>query len=263
MLETVRYEVEGRLRGSLALSVLIAILGAFYVAMWPSFADVDLDQFLEAWPPALRELFGVESLASIEGFLATELYQFVWVLLLGLYVAYSAAGLIAGDVERGRMDLLLSLPVTRTRLLLEKFASLLAPVLLVNLVVPVVVLGSVLAIGETIDRPALVAVHVLSVPYLLACGAIGLVLSVLVDRADVANRLALGVVFGLFLVQSVTAVTEGYEWLGQVSPTAYYDPTAILVHNEYDLVGAAVLLAATVVLVAVAAVLFRRKDLDG
>lgn len=263
MLETARYEVEGRLRGSIVTSVLIAVLGAFYVAMWPSFADVDLDQFLEAWPPALRELFGVESLASIEGFLATELYQFVWVLLLGLYLAYSAAGLIAGDVERHRLDLLLSLPVTRTRVLVEKFVSLLAPILLANAVVPVVIYASVLAIGETIDVPALVAVHVLSVPYLLACGAIGLVLSVLVDRADVANRLALGVVFGLFLVQSVTAVTEGYEWLGRVSPTAYYDPTAVLVHNEYDLVGAGVLLAATLALVALAAWLFRRKDLDG
>lgn len=224
---------------------------------------MDLDQFLEAWPPALRELFGVESLASIEGFLATELYQFVWVLLLGLYLAYSAAGLIAGDVERHRLDLLLSLPVTRSRLLVEKFASLLAPILLANAVVPVVIYASVLAVGETIDVSALVAVHVLSVPYLLACGAIGLVLSVLVDRTDVANRLALGVVFGLFLVQSVTAVTAGYEWLGHVSPTAYYDPTAVLVHNEYDLVGAGVLLAATVALVALAAWLFRRKDLDG
>lgn len=263
MLETARYEVEGRLRGSVVLSVAIALLGAFYVAMWPSFADVDLDQFLEAWPPALRELFGVESLASIEGFLATELYQFVWVLLLGLYVAYSAARLIAGDVERHRMDLLLSLPVTRTRLLLEKFTSLLAPILLANVVVPVVVLGSVLAIGETIDVVALVAVHVLSIPYLLACGAIGLVLSVVFDRADVADRLALGVVFGLFLVRSVTAVTEGYEWIGRLSPTAYYDPTEILVHNEYDLVGAGVLLAATAVLLLVARWQFRRTDLDG
>ena len=263
MLETARYEVEGRLRGSLALSALVAVLAAFYVAMWPSFADVDLDRFLEAWPPALRELFGVETLASVEGFLATELYQFVWVLLLGLYVAYSAAGLVAGDVERGRMDLLLSLPLTRTRLLIEKFASLLAPIVLVNAAVPVVVLASVLAVGETIDVPALVAVHALSVPYLLACGAVGLVLSVLVDRADVANRLAIGVVFGLFLVESVTAVTEGYEPLGRVSPTAHYDPTEILVHGEYDLVGSGVLLAATAALLAVAAWLFRRKDLDG
>ena len=263
MLETVRYEAEGRLRGSVVLSVGIALLGAFYVAMWPSFADVDLDQFLEAWPPALRELFGVESLASIEGFLATELYQFVWVLLLGLYFAYSAAGLVAGDVERHRMDLLLSLPISRTRLLLEKFASLLAPIALVNVVVPAVVYASVLAIGEDLDVGSLLAVHVLSVPYLLACGAIGLVLSAVFDRADVANRLAIGVVFGLFLVESVTAVTAGYERLGALSPTYYYDPSEVLVHGEYDPAGAGALLLATAGLLAVASVLFRRKDFDG
>jgi ABC-2 type transport system permease protein len=261
MLETARYEAEDRIRGALVLSAGLAVLGVFYVSMWPSFSDVDIDQFVEAWPPALRELFGVETLASIEGFLATELYHFVWVLLLGLYFAYSAAGLVASDVEHHRLDLLLSLPVSRTRLLFEKFASLAVPIALLNAVVPVVLYASVVAIGETIDPIALLAVHALSVPYLLACAAIGLVLSVLVDRADVANRAALALVFGLFLVDSVTGVTADYEWLGQVSPTAYYDPTAVLVNGTDDLTGAGVLLVATAVLLLLARFLFRRTDI--
>lgn len=260
-LETARYEVQRRIHGTLALTAGISILGGFYVSMWPSFADVDIDQFIEAWPPALREMFGVETLSSIEGFLATELYHFVWVLLLGLYFAYSAAGLIAADVESDRMDLLLSLPISRRRLLLEKFAALLVPMLLLNTVVPAVLYGAVLVIGESIDVSGLLAVHALSVPYLLCCGSIGLLLSVLVSRVDVANRAALAVVFGLFLVDSVTAITEDYEWVGAVSPSRYYDPSDILVGGTYDLVGAGLLLAATAVVAGLAIYQFKRADI--
>lgn len=263
MFETFRYGVERRLRGSLVLTVGISLLGAFYVSMWPSFADVDIDQFIEAWPPALREMFGVETLASIEGFLATELYHFVWVLLLGLYVAYTAAGLIAGDVETDRMDLLLSLPITRRRLLLERFGTLLVPILLLNTVVPVVLYGAILAVGESIDLTGLLAVHALSVPYLLCCGSLGLLLSVLLPRADVANRVALGGIFALFLIDSITAITTDYEWVGLVSPSRYYDPSDILVQGTYDLAGAGLLLAATAVVVGVAIYRFERADIGG
>lgn len=56
-------------------------------------------------------------------------------------------------------------------------------------------------------------VHVLSVPYLLTCAAIGTVFTVFFDRADTAKRGAIGLVFALFLLKSVTASAEGYEWI--------------------------------------------------
>lgn len=84
-----------------------------------------------------------------------------------------------------------------------------------------------------------------------------------VDPADVANRPVLGLVFGRFLVDSVTAVTDGYVWVGRVSPTSYYDPAGVVVHGTYDLAGAGVLLVATGALLATARWLFRRGDLAG
>ncbi|MCL7416954.1 MAG: ABC transporter permease, partial [Halalkalicoccus sp.] len=168
---------------------------------------------------------------------------------------------IADDVERDRMDLTLSLPVSRSRVLAEKFLSLLVPILALNAVVAAAVYVGVLAIGQSIDPLDLAMVHALSIPYLLACGAIGLVLSVLVSRADVAKRIAIALVFVLFLIESVAASTEELEWLGYASPTRYYDPTAILVEGSYDLVGAAVLLAATVALVLLARFRFSRADI--
>lgn len=260
MFEITRYETERRLVGTGAIAVGLALFAGLFLAIAPDIlAQADLDQLLEAYPEPLVEAFGIETLGTLEGFLATELYQFGFVLLLGLYFAYSAGATIAGDVEHGRMDVLLSNPVSRSTVVTEKFLSLLVPIVVVNLVVGAVVYGGSVLIDDPLAPADVLAVHALSIPYLLACGAIGLVLSVLVSRESVAQRGAIAAVFGLFAFETVVAGTE-YAWLGAIGPTRYYDPTAILVDGTYDLVGAAVLLGATVALVVVSGLWFRRKD---
>lgn len=260
MLEIAVYDGRKRVRGGLALGVGLGLLAAMFVAMYPSITTgMDLDQYLEALPAAMVNAFGLRALNTIEGFVAAELYAWGWVILLGLYFAYSAASTVANDVERGRMDVLLSLPVTRGAVVRQKFLALLVPILLVNLLVlPVVYVGTVL-IDEPIAFERLFAVHALSVPYLLTCGAVGLGFSVLFDRAAIAQRAAMGVIFGLFLVESVVTSTD-FAALGAVSPSRYYDPTAVLVDGSYDLGGAVVLLVAAVVLVAASQVWFATHD---
>lgn len=260
MTEIARFEARRRVKGSVVLSILIAVAAAVFTSFYPSMeAEIDLDEYAEAFPEVFREMFGVEALGSVEGFLATEVYQFVWVLLLGLYLAYLGAGTIAGDADADRLDVLLSLPVSRSRILLEKAASLAPVVVLPNVLVPPVVFASVVAVGYSIDVVDLLAVHALSIPYLAACAAVGVLVGVVVLDGDLARRIALGVVFALYLLDSLSTVAD-VEWLGAPSIHRYYDPTEILVDGTYDLSGAAVLVGMTGVLLTLAIVQFRRAD---
>jgi ABC-2 type transport system permease protein len=159
------------------------------------------------------------------------------------------------------MDMRLSLPVSRRRIVGEKFLSLLVPILVVNLLTPIVVYGGVLLVGESISATDLVAVHALSIPYLLACTAIGLAISVALDREGRAQRAALGAIFGLFMIESVVTGTD-VEPIGAVSPTRYFDASAILIDGTYDLAGAAILLAATVVIVLASQWWFSHRSLE-
>jgi ABC-2 type transport system permease protein len=266
MLDIARYEAERRIKGAVVVAVLLGALSVLFVSLFPSIATsgVDFEAYMESLPPALQAAFGASgglAFTTIEGFLAVELYQFFWVLLLGIYVAYQAGGLIAGDVERGRMDVLLAAPVFRRRVVVEKFLSLVSGVVVVNLVVALLVYVAVVAIGESVSVVDLAAVHLLSIPYLLACEAIGLLLSVLTDDSDVAQRGGLGAIFGLFVLETISQSAD-VGWLGALSPTRYYDPTAILVSGEYDWTGTVILLVGTAALVAVSAWWFRRTDIE-
>jgi len=258
-LEIARFEARRRLKGSLYLGIGIAAFALLFTSFFPSVEEIDVEAYTESMPELFQELFNIAAMGTIEGFLAVEIYQFVWVLLLPLYVAYLAAGLVAGDADADRLDVLLSLPVSRTRILLEKTAAL-APVLLApNLIVPPAVYVGVLALGESIDPVALLAVHALSIPYLLACAAIGVAISVLVMDGDLARRGALGAIFALYLLDSLSVVAER-DWIGAISPMRYYDPTEIMVDGEYDLVGVGALCLIAAVALGGAVVRFRRVD---
>ena len=261
MFEFLAYDLRKRLKGSVYLTVGMGLLTSMMIWVYPSFGNTfEGDELLDAYPPQLVQLFDIRTIGSLEGFLAFELYVFGWVILLGLYVAYSAANIVAEEIDRGRMDALLAMPVSRRRLLGEKFAALGLPIGLVNVAIPPVVIVGAGVIDEPISAADVAVLHLLSVPYLFACASIGLLASVVFDRASVAQRVALGVTFALFLTESVLTGTQ-YELVGAIAPMRYFDPNAVLLDGSYDFVGAAILVVTTATLLLSSQLWFRRKDI--
>ena len=260
MTAILRLESRKRVRGSVVLVVVFALLAAMYLSMFPSIEE-EIEDVLDAFPEFFFDLFGIEAMHTIEGFIAAELYSFFWIVLLGIYLAYVSAGMIAGDIRDRKMDLTLSNPVSRESVLLQKIASLWVPLTLLNVSVPIIIYVGALAIGESFNPVALAMVHLLSIPYLLACAGVGIVLSVAFERARKAKVTALGVVFVLWLVEGVSNLSSDYEWVGDLTLSRYYDVTAILVHEEYALLDATLLLLVFVVLVGIALFLFLRRDI--
>ncbi|SNR58578.1 ABC transporter permease subunit [Halorubrum vacuolatum] len=261
MLETARYEAGRRVRGSVVLSIAVSCYSGFIIWYFTVLEGVAIEDVFEDLPPALLEAFGVQDLATIEGFLGAQIYNFVWLLGLGLYFAYVAGGTIANDIESERMDLLLSFPISRSRLIAEKCLSLFVPLVVVNVVVGTVIYLFASFVGESIDPLHLLLVHLLSLPYLLVCVGIGLVCSVVADRAAIAERAAVGVVFVLYLVESVVGGADEYDWIQYFSPTHYYEPTPLLIDGTYDLIDSGILLVSFVGLLLLSQILFHRRDI--
>ncbi|MFB6151497.1 MAG: ABC transporter permease subunit [Haloarculaceae archaeon] len=256
-----RFEGRNRLTITGVIAVLFALFGGMYVWLGPQLVAGDaMQDLLDAMPAVLTELFGFESLTSMEGLLASEFYTFGWIVGLAGYLAYSAAGTVAGDLRDDRMDTLLAGPVSRRGVLLGKYLALLVPVLALNVVVPAGLYAASVAVGDPLAVEPLVVVHLLSIPYLLLWGAVGLFLGVTVRRGRTAGRIALGLVLFGWIFESVVSVTD-YAWLGAVSPMRYFDPPAAFVHGTYDVAGAGLLAVVAVALVAASQAWFRRRDL--
>ncbi|CCQ33948.1 ABC-2 domain containing protein [Halorhabdus tiamatea SARL4B] len=260
LLVVARFEGRNRLRVTGILAVLFSLFGLMYVWIGPQMIEAGFSELLDAMPPVVTELFGFESLESIEGLLASEFYTLGWIVGLGGYLAYSAAGTVAGDLRDERMDTLTAGPVARRSVFLGKYLALLVPIVVLNVVVPVVLYVASFAIEESLPLVDLAIVHAFSVPYLLFWSAIGLALGVVVRRGRTAGRVALGAVFFGWLAESIISTTD-YDWLGGLSPMRYFDPPGVLVHGTYDVAGAGLLLGGAIVALAVSLYYFEGHDL--
>ena len=260
MTAILRTESGSRVRGSVVLLGAFALIGLFLFAAFPGFAD-EAELVEETFPDALVVVFGFEEIHTIEGFVGGHVYPLLWVLFTGIYFAYTGAGLVAGDIDSRRMDLLLASPVSRESVLLQKVATLWVPLVVLNVGLFAVVLAGAFAVGEWVDPVTLAWVHLLSVPYLLVCAGVGVVLSVTVGRRETAELGALGAVFVLWLVDGIAELSPEYEWVGRLTPSRYYDPSGVLVHGETPLLDAGLLLGTFLLSVVVATTVFVRRDI--
>ena len=260
MTAILRNESRKLVRGSALLAGIFAVFLFFFLSVFPGFA-AEAELIEEAYPAFVIALLGFEQIHTIEGFVGGYIYPLVWVVFTGAYFAYLAAGMIAEDIETRRMDLTLSNPVSRESVIVQKLAALWVP--LVTLSVGMIVMLSVgtAIIGETLDPLVLVMIHLLSIPYLFVCAGIGMLLSVVLDRVESAQAMALGLVFLLWLVDGMSTINPDFEWVGTVSPSRYFDSTEILLHEEYAFLDAGILLGGFLVLLGVAIFIFTRRDI--
>lgn len=258
--EIARFEGVNRLRITAVIAVLFALYGAMFVLLGPELIAGDaMADLIDAMPPVLNELLGFESLTSLEGLLASEFYTFGWIVGFSGYVAYSAAGTVAGDLRDERMDTLLASPVSRHSVLLGKYLALLVPIGVLSVFVPLWLWIVSVGFDQSIALSKLAALHLLSLPYLLLWSAIGLLLGVVVRRGRTAGRVTLGLVFAAWIFEAFISTTA-YAWVGGISPMRYLDPPAVLVEGSYDVIGAGILFGVTLVVLGLCLYVFHRAD---
>ncbi len=233
-----------------------------YAAFWPNIRDnaAELTKYVENMPEFMRNLIGNVDYATPAGYLQSEIFTFLGPILLLVYAVGAGSRAIAGEEETGSLDLLLSTPVRRRRVLLDKFGAMLGATFWLVLAMWV----SVLLLGPAFDLRAPVNGFTASSLNLfllaLAFGSVALA----VGAATGSKGLAVGVPSGVALVTFVlNTLAPSVDWLEPyrvLSPFYYYSSGDPML-NGLDLWHAVVLAAVTAFALGVALVTFERRDL--
>jgi ABC-2 type transport system permease protein len=127
--------LEDRIRSNFWWLVGIAGLTLFSLAFYPSVKDShDIDDVVKNMPAAVQSMLGLEngiSISSAPGYLQARLFASTLPVLLLVLAVSTGSAAIGGSEEDGALEFLLSNPVTRRRIVIERYLGL-ALVLLVQ-----------------------------------------------------------------------------------------------------------------------------------
>jgi ABC-2 type transport system permease protein len=229
-----------RLRGQIiGWGLALSVLGGYLVGFYDTFAGQkeQLSQLMQNYPPELMAMFGgMTDIFTPHGFLNVEFFSYM-PLILGIFAILNGSGLLAGDEESGKLDLIAAHPLSRTALFMGRALSFVVATLVILLVIWSGF--SLIAPGTTLDiSPAEMALPFISLfAILLLFGMLAVLFSMaLPSRRLAAMAVGLVLVFSFFLT-AFASLDSKLETVANFSPLEYYQGGNAIIGIEWTSIG--------------------------
>jgi ABC-2 type transport system permease protein len=258
VIELALAQLRDRRRALFAWGLPIGLMSAFIVAIFPSVEDA-LGRAVRDYPTELKEAFSIGELATVEQYLEAEMLSLIVPLAVGYLAVRSVASGLSGAAESGRLDVLLSAPLSRRRLVGASFAATaieLASVLAVSLLLTM--LGSWLAGAGLASGPALAGFANVW-PLAMLFAGLGIVVTGFSLRTSVVTGSVAGVLVAMYVADLIGRLDASVDWIRYASVFKYYGNA---IEDGIDPLAFAGVTFAAVGLSALGAWLFERRDLS-
>ncbi len=249
-------------KSTIILTLLFSGMAAMYTLMYPAFEDMMKDMQSTGSLEQFAFLPGYQDMATYVGFLNIEMYQIFWVLILGIILGFISASMISKEIEGKTFDLLMSNPISRKQIIIEKFIGLIPMVLIINLGAYLTIVGATIAIGENLNFYYLFLTHLISVFYFLSIIGLGLFISTIFDEKMKSSITTMAIVVGMFILDSIAQMIPDYDYIGYLSLKNYYRPYESLKFGEVYGEGLVVFIVFTIVVLIATMIYFEHKNIE-
>lgn len=247
-----------RRRSVLAWGLPLGLMSAFIVAIFPSVED-SISKAVQGYPQGLKEAFGIGQLSNVEQYLQAEMLSLIVPLAMGYLAVRAVASGLTGAAESGRLDVLLSAPVSRARLVAAGFLAAAAELAVVLLVTGLLTgIGSVLS-GAGLDAGAATEGFANVWPLALLFAGFGTIAAGFSLRTSVVTGSVAGLLVAMYVIDLVGRLDPDLSGLRYVSVFKYYGNA---IEEGIDPFAFCGVTAAACVLAALGASLFDRRDLS-
>ncbi|WGD36522.1 ABC transporter permease subunit [Lysinibacter sp. HNR] len=238
---------------------LVAAL-SLYLPLFPSLGGSSgMQQLIHQLPSELVNTLGYNNIFTGSGYAQTTFFGLMGFLLFSIAGIGWGTASIAGDEERGTLELTLAHGVSRTQLVLERVASIVVRIGALGLVT----LATVLILNGP-SNLKLSAGNVLS-GVIALCGVALLFACASLAVGATSGRRTWALLGGTFVAvvgyvfNAVGNQTQSVEWLKSFSPYSWAFRNQPLT-NGWDLGGLALIYGGGILLVLVAVITFNRRD---
>lgn len=246
-------------RGVLIWGLALGAYSAAIVASFTTFAgDADqLNQLLDAYPQGMLDAFGITDLGDVENYMSSQVFLLA-PLALAFFTILALAGALAGAEERGTIDVLLGNPIPRWQLVVGSFVSTALSLLGIVAILGAITWGTAVIFDVDLSLEASARAALNLWPICLLFGGLALLCSALFHRRALAIALPAGVLFAMYLMDTLGRVSKDLEDLRPYSAFYYYGSA---IEDGIDWPSFGGLTLAAFVLMLLAVIVFRRRDI--
>lgn len=224
-------------QGKIALMIWTASIGLLLVIcifLFPEMKDQMEDvSDVFASMGSFTAAFGMDRLnfGTLIGFYGVECGN---VLGLGgaFFASFCAVGILSKEEKDRTAEFLLTHPVSRVRIVTEKLAAVFVQIIMMNLVIYVLSIGSIAAIGEEIPWKEINLMHLAYFLLQIELSGICFGISAFVRKGSVGTGLGIAAI--MYFLNLVANITESAEFLKYITPFGYSEGADIVENGCLD-----------------------------
>lgn len=263
MMSVIKWELWQRRWSIMWWTIGIAFFIGINLAFYPSFRDQsqELSKAFNDLPDSAIALFSdTGEFFSPVGYLSSQVFYFMLPLLLGILSISLGSSLIAKEEKEGTIELLLSRPISRSKLLAGKALAGVTITFIATLVATLTTAGLAKAVDLKVGAKQIFLASLATFILSLAFGAVAFLLSA-TGRARAAS-LGIATLFALsgYIIASLQGAADWLKWPAKVFPFDYYRPAEIL-SGTYNWSRMLFVVGVIVVSCVLSFAIFRRRDI--
>ncbi len=243
----------------------ILFLIALYMALYPSIKEsaAELNAYMEKMPKALRDAFvdPEANYATPLGYISSEIYTQMLPILFLFFAIGFGSNAVAGEEEKGTLDIVLSAPLKRSRFVIEKFAALAVGLGYLSVIIVITLYFGTKFVDINLTIPQLSSATFNLFLLSLNFGALAFFIGALSGSKGLAIGLTTSFAVLSFLVSSFYKMVTQLEKVKEFSPFYHYSNQSALIHG-IDWASASLLIWAIIGLFALSIIAFSRRDLN-
>ncbi len=242
----------------------IIMLSAAMTAFYPSIStNESIQDYVDAFDPDLLALFGFTDIVDVTsgaGYLNAEMFSFMVPILFIVFAISLGASAIAGEEEKRTIEILLSEPISRRRVLLQKHAFLVAASVLLAFVIWLSLAIGAIIVNMEVGMVNLVAAVTSSTLLGLTFGSLAFAIGAITGNRGLSLGISAGTAVATYVINTLAAIVDILEPARWLSPFFYHGGNSPIL-NGLDPLHVLLLIAVIAVPTIAGYFAYQRRDL--
>lgn len=263
VVDLLKHELRSRFVAVLGWGIGLALYCVLYIGIYPQVSEQMGEAMATLDDLPIYQAVGME-MASFEGFMASVLVQFIPI-LLAIYAIMTSTATLAGEDDRGTLELLVTMPLERWQIVTVKASALAIACFMILAIAGVGGVVAVIGVRNFIATDVTgtqVYIAILSAwPITFALLMIGLFWSACSPNRLTASMATTIIFLGSYFGETLAGMVRALEAIKPFSLFTYFDSSAALFSKGVQAGDVGVLLGVAAFFFVLALLSFQRRDI--